>query len=241
MMIKQFVKSLSAFLFIVFSVVMHVSHSNAQDFKTSESRAGFVKIKDAIADIQTDVRYFGEDNFMGVRVTGYRAPIIYITKQAAQALKKVQDELRPMGLSLKVFDAYRPQRAVDHFARWALDLEDTKTKAKYYPNTSKNRLFKDGYIARQSGHTRGSTIDLTIVSHNDDGTNTELDMGTGWDLLGKRSHIDAEGMTGQQRANRLLLRTLMMEHGFRPYDKEWWHFTLEDEPFPNTYFDFLVQ
>lgn len=213
----------------------------AQEFQTSENRSGFVDIKQVIPDVLIDVRYFGEDNFMGVRVTGYRAPIIYITKQAAEALKKIQNELRPMGLSLKIFDAYRPQRAVDHFARWALDLEDTKTKAKYYPNTPKNRLFKDGYIARQSGHTRGSTVDLTLVSHNDDGSITELDMGTGWDLLGKRSHVDAEGMTGQQRANRLLLRTLMMEYGFRPYEKEWWHFTLEDEPFPNTYFDFIVK
>lgn len=212
--------------------------AQAEDSKDS---SGFVKLTDFIPGIQTDVRYYSNDNFMGRRIKGYLAPNVYMTREAATALKAVQADLAHLGLSLLVFDAYRPQTAVNHFIAWAKDLDDTAGKAKYYPDTAKNRLFKDGYIASRSGHTRGSTADLTIAMKNSDGSFSQLDMGTGWDLLGEKSHVDYMNITGQQRANRSLLRAVMTKHGFKPYDKEWWHFTLGSEPYPETYFDFPVK
>ena len=152
----------------------------------------------------------------------------------------MQAQLAPIGRGLKVFDAYRPQRAEDHFVRWAEDLADTKMKARYYPDVDKANLFRDGYIAAKSGHSRGSTVDLTIVSLNA-GEPIELDMGTGWDHFGPKSWPSSREVTTQQRANRMLLQSLMVKHGFRPLAEEWWHFTLVDEPFPDTYFDFVVE
>ena len=152
----------------------------------------------------------------------------------------MQKDLEAFGLGLKVFDAYRPQRAVDHFVRWAEDLDDTRMKAKYYPGVEKKHLFRDGYIAARSGHSRGSTVDLTIVSLGPDDP-VELDMGTGWDYFGPRSWPASLDVSPQQRANRMLLQSLMVKHGFKPLAEEWWHFTLKDEPFPKTYFDFVIE
>ncbi|TVM36869.1 M15 family metallopeptidase [Oceanidesulfovibrio marinus] len=204
----------------------------------AELPEGFVYLDEIAPTVAQEVRYYGEDNFVGARVDGYLAPRIIAARQVAEGLKTVQAELKPFGLGLKVFDAYRPQRAVDHFVRWARDLDDTKTKAKYYPDVPKSKLFEQDYIASRSGHSRGAAVDLTIVSL-DDGA--ELDMGSGFDFFGPISWPDTDAINAQQRANRLLLRRLMLGHGFAPYPREWWHFSLKDEPFPDTYFDFPIQ
>lgn len=201
---------------------------------------GFVYLDTDRAGIQLDLRYFGEDNFVGQRVDGYEGPRCILTAQAAEAVLKVQEELRPFGLSLKIFDAYRPQRAVDHFVRWARDLNDTTMKGSYYPEVRKEELFDKGYIAERSGHTRGSTVDVTLGVAENNGFR-ELDMGTGFDFFGPQSWPLDQTMEPEQRANRLLLRQIMTKYGFKPYDQEWWHFTLKDEPFPDTYFEFPVR
>ncbi len=199
---------------------------------------GFVYLDEAIPDLVVELRYFGSDNFVGRPVDGYRHPFPVLTAQAAKALASVQEALRPFGLGLKIFDSYRPQRAVDHFVRWAKDLKDEKTKAKYYPDVAKKDLFKDGYIAAKSSHSRGSTVDLTIVYKDKDGRAHELDMGSPFDFFSPISWPTSTAVTTQQRANRALLDAVMTEHGFAPYPQEWWHFTLKNEPFPKTYFDF---
>jgi D-alanyl-D-alanine dipeptidase len=175
---------------------------------------------------------------MGTRVDGYHKAVIMVSKQAAQALSEVQKKLNQQGLGLKIFDAYRPQKAVDHFARWAKDPADILTKRKYYPDLPKGRLFELGYIAEKSGHTRGSTVDLTVV---DLKTGAELDLGSPWDFFGEISHHDSPLVNEEATANRNLLRDIMIKHGFEPYAGEWWHYTLADEPFPETYFDFDVE
>ena len=198
---------------------------------------GFVYVHQTIPDLQVNLRYHSDDNFMGRMIDGYEADRLILTGAATEALARVQDALRPMGLSLLVYDGYRPQRAVDHFVRWAEDLDDQVNKAAYYPDVDKRVLFSEGYIADRSGHTRGSTLDLTIT---DTATGEPLDMGTPWDHFGPESWPDYSAVTPQQRANRLLLRSLMLGAGFVPYAQEWWHFTLADEPFPDTYFEFPV-
>ncbi len=202
--------------------------------------AGFVDLAEAVPGIEVELRYNTNDNFVGTNIDGYESSRCYITAEAAEALRDVQAELRPFGLGLKVFDAYRPQRAVDHFVRWAEDLDDTTMKARYYPGVEKENLFRDGYIAARSGHSRGSTVDLTLVSTVANPP-AELDMGTPWDYFGPESWPSNMELSAAQRANRMLLQSLMIKHGFRPLAEEWWHFTLVDEPFPDTYFDFPVR
>jgi D-alanyl-D-alanine dipeptidase len=202
--------------------------------------AGFVELRGSVPGVEVELRYLSRDNFVGQRIDGYESEQCYVTAEAARGLAAVQAELAAFGLGLKVFDAYRPQRAVDHFVRWAQDLGDTKMKAAYYPGVEKKHLFRDGYIAAKSGHSRGSTVDLTIVTLGP-GVPEELDMGTGWDFFGPESWPASLAVTPQQRANRMLLQSLMVKHGFRPLAEEWWHFTLEDEPFPERYFDFPVE
>ena len=198
---------------------------------------GFVYVNDIVPSIKVELRYYGEQNFLGTKVDSYNKEVAILTSQAALALKKVQTELMGYDLSIKIFDSYRPQSAVDHFVRWARNLNDTINKSQYYPNVKKQHLFQEGYIASQSGHSRGSTLDLTIVDLN---TGKELDMGSPYDFFGIESWVDHKDLTAQQRANRMLLQQLMTKHGFRNYAKEWWHFTLKGEPFPDTYFDFPV-
>lgn len=198
----------------------------------------FVHVDEVIPDLRVQLRYRGADNFLGRPVDGYEGERLILTRAAAQALAGVQESLRPMGFSLLVYDGYRPQRAVDHFVRWARDLDDQVNKAAYYPDVDKRQLFAEGYIADRSGHTRGSTLDLTII---DAASGQPLDMGTPWDYFGPESWPAYTGLSPRQRANRLLLRTLMLAHGFAPLEQEWWHFTLVDEPFPETYFDFPVR
>jgi len=198
----------------------------------------FDYIQNKIPTIELDIRYFSSNNFIGQPIDGYLAPKAVLSNQALKALIKVQKSLKPFGLGLKVFDAYRPQKAVDHFVRWGLDLNDTIMQNEYYPTVEKKNLFKEGYIAKKSGHSRGSTVDLTIV---DLETKEELDMGSPFDFFGKASWVLYKNITSQQRANRMLLHTIMVQYGFNAYDQEWWHFTLKNEPYPRKYFDFDVQ
>ena len=201
--------------------------------------AGFVNLTDAVPDAILEIRYFSTYNFVGTRIDGYLQPTALITREAGEKLREASDELVAKGYRLKIYDAYRPQCAVDHFARWAEDLEDTKMKPYFYPNLNKNVLFSQGYIARYSGHTRGSTVDLTLF---DMRTEKEVDMGGTFDWFGVESHPTyTAGLTKEQLQNRNLLRSTMLVHGFVPYDSEWWHFTLKDEPYPDTYFTFPVK
>ena len=204
----------------------------------SQIPKGFSYLSDIDTTIQSEMRYITHNNFIGKPIDGYEKNTIIISTPAAEALKKVQAKLTVFGLSLKVYDAYRPQRAVDHFVRWAKVLNDTLMKQQYYPDVAKKDLFKLDYIASKSGHTRGSTVDLTIV---DIKTGKELDMGSSFDFFGTPSHPFYPELTKEQRSNRFLLRNLMLEAGFKPYAKEWWHFTLKNEPYPETYFDFPIK
>jgi len=204
----------------------------AKEGQVEKRPKDFVDVAMVVPGAIYDIRYFGEDNFTGARVDGYEAPKCILTKKAASALADVAAEMKRFGLKLRIFDCYRPQMAVDRFIRWAEDPKDTKTKAKYYPNVDKRDLFEDGYIAERSGHTRGSTLDLTI-----DG----LDMGTGFDFFGERANTEYAKIPKHARANRLLLKTLMKKAGFEGYDKEWWHFKLQKETYPDKYFNFPVK
>ena len=198
---------------------------------------GFVYLDEVIPDIQLDMRYYTANNFIGIKIDGYNSSKCIISQDAALALKNVQNELKEYGLCLKVFDAYRPQQAVDHFVHWAQNYTDTLMKAEYYPNVPKDQLIPE-YIASKSGHSRGSTIDLTIISCSD---SIQLDMGGQFDYFGEISHVKYSNISSIQRSNRMLLQTLMNKYGFRSYLAEWWHFTLKNEPFPQTYFNFPIQ
>ncbi len=200
----------------------------------------FAYLQDIIPDITVDLRYYSSDNFVGDTIEGYRAGKCIISRDAAKALSKVQRDLKSTGYSLKVFDAYRPQQAGDHFIRWAKDLEDTKMKNNYYPEEDKALLFKKGYIASKSGHSRGSTVDLTIIYINGLCQGDELDMGTPWDFFSPLSWPASDHVSAEQKANRMLLQKVMVKHGFTPLNEEWWHFTLKNEPFPDTYFNFPI-
>ena len=199
---------------------------------------GFVYVESIIPSIKVDLKYFSFENFIGKPIDGYNKDIAILSEAATLALKKVQDELETYNLSILIYDAYRPQRAVNNFVRWAKDLNDTINKHQYYPNVSKKDLFKYEYIASRSGHSKGSTLDITIV---DNSTCQSIDMGTPYDFFGKESWVENTNLTAQQLANRMLLQTIMRKHGFRHYPQEWWHFTLKGEPFPDTYFDFIIE
>ena len=199
---------------------------------------GFVLVGEAIPDALLDIRYYTTYNFVGARIDGYEAPVAVLTLEAADALKLVSDDMKQQGLRLVIYDAYRPQQAVDHFARWAEDIADTRMKAVFYPGVDKADLFEKGFIARRSGHSRGSTVDLTLL---DEKSGTLLDMGGPFDFFGELSHPDYTGVTPAQHANRMLLQSAMMKRGFKPLSTEWWHFTLVDEPYPKTFFDFPVR
>lgn len=197
------------------------------------------RVADVVPDVILEIRYYSTYNFVGARIAGYEAPVAMLTFAAAEALKRVSDEMKGQGYRLKIYDAYRPQRAVDHFVRWAEDQADTAMKPIFYPEVEKRDLFSRGFIARRSGHSRGSTVDLTLV---DALSGREVDMGGPFDYFGELSHPDHQGtLTQAQRDNRMLLQRAMVKHGFKPLSTEWWHFTLKDEPYPDTYFDFPVR
>lgn len=201
-----------------------------------ERPAAFVDAATVVPGLAVEMRYLSDNNFVGRPIDGYERPVCLLTRPAAQALAEVARDLSSRGLTLKVFDCYRPKRAVAHFLRWAQAVDDLKNKSAYYPDLDKRRLFADGYIAVHSGHSRGSTVDLTLV-----GKAGELDMGTPFDFLGPRSNRLNPSIRGEAQDNRALLNLAMSRRGFRAYDKEWWHFTLRGEPFPDTYFDFPVR
>lgn len=200
--------------------------------------SGFVDLAAHVPGIAVEARYASSENFIGTPIEGYEQPVCLLTRQAADALAAVQADLAPRGLGLKVFDCYRPVRAVAHFVRWSRDPADQRNKAQYYPDVDKRDLFRLGYLASRSAHSRGSTVDLTLVTLAD---GRELDMGTPYDFLSPRSAHSSAAVGVQERANRKLLAEAMSRRGFRSYAKEWWHFTLRNEPFPDTYFDFPVR
>jgi D-alanyl-D-alanine dipeptidase len=199
---------------------------------------GFVDAGETVEGLVVDMRYFGTNNFIGDRIDGYERPRCLLTVQAAGALAAVQRDLARHGFGLKVLDCYRPVRAVAHFVRWARRIDDVRNKTEYYPDLDKRDLFKLGYIAARSGHSRGSTVDLTLVRLSD---RSELDMGTRYDFSGRQSWLSDRTVSAQAQRNRALLVAAMRRGGFVPYAKEWWHFTLANEPFPDSYFDFPVR
>jgi len=199
---------------------------------------GFVYLKNVAPTIIQEIRYGGSHNFIGRPIKGYETPACILTKPAAMALSNVQKDLNKKNLSLKVFDCYRPQIAVDDFIAWSKDENDQKMKAEFYPFVDKSELFNLGYIASKSGHTRGSTTDLTIVSLK---TGKELDMGTNFDYMDPLSHNDNKHIGELAYQNRMILKDTMEKYGFAPYEKEWWHFTLKNEPYPDTYFNFPIK
>ena len=209
------------------------------DFKKQAAMdpSGFVVLADYVPGIVQEIRYHSTYNFVGDRIDGYEEPIALLTKEAARALKTVSNEMNVQGYRLKVFDAYRPARAVRHFVLWGIEDLDLRMKPFFYPDLEKQELFAKGYIASQSSHSRGSTVDLTLL---DMATGKELDMGSPFDMFSPVSHPDYRGITGEQYANRMILQSVMVRNGFAPIDCEWWHFTLEDEPYPDTYFEFPV-
>jgi len=208
-------------------------------------RSDFVVITDVVPDVILEIRYYSTYNFVGERIDGYEAPIALMTWQAADSLKAVSDELKAQGYRLKIWDAYRPQRAVNHFIRWAENLQDTAMKNVFYPMVDKSLLFEQGYIWAHSSHSKGSTVDLTLV---DAATGKELDMGSPFDWFGDESHPDymggslkEDGRWGRIYKNRQILWDAMLRHGFTMIDSEWWHFTLANEPYPDTYFNFPIK
>ncbi|MBR6392816.1 MAG: M15 family metallopeptidase, partial [Eubacterium sp.] len=192
--------------------------------------SGFVLLSDFVPSIVQEIRYYSTYNFIGDRIDGYEQPCAIITKEAARALKAVSNEMNVKGYRLKVFDAYRPATAVKHFVLWGIEDLDQRMKPFFYPDLEKSLLFKFGYIASQSSHSRGSTVDLTLL---DMATGKEVDMGSPFDYFSEVSHPDYRGITDEQYANRMLLQNVMVKHGFVPIDCEWWHFTLENEPYPS--------
>lgn len=199
---------------------------------------GFVYLDEIIPNAEYDIRYYSEYNFIGKTIVGYEAPFAILSSQAAKALKAVSDELSRKGYRLRIYDTYRPSKAVNYFIAWSKDANDQKMKEVFYPDIEKSKLFKLGYLATRSGHSRGSTIDLTIVNSK---TDQEVDMGSAYDYLGPISNHGTKLITAKQTANRNLLKNAMVKYGFKPYSKEWWHYTLKKEPYPNKYFNFDVE
>ena len=199
--------------------------------------SGFVVLADYVPGIIQEIRYYSTYNFIGDRIDGYEEPCALSTIEMARALKSAANELNVKGCRMKIFDTYRPARAVKHFVLWGIEDQDIRMKPYFYPELVKQELFQKGYIASKSTHSRGSTVDLTLL---DMRTGKELDMGSPFDLFSELSHPDSRTVTEEQYQNRMLLQKTMVRNGFKPIDCEWWHFTLEDEPFPDTYFDFPV-
>ena len=199
--------------------------------------SGFVVLADYVPHIVQEIRYYSTYNFIGERIDGYEEPCALLTKEAARALRSVSTEMIVQGYRLKIFDAYRPACAVKHFVLWGIEDQDIRMKPYFYPDLQKQELFEKGYIAKKSSHSRGSTVDLTLL---DMSTGKELDMGSPFDLFSVASHPDYKGITEQQYENRMMLQRAMVRNGFEPIDCEWWHFTLKDEPYPDTYFEFPV-
>ena len=227
-------KIFKIFAMLILTTFLMTTSVSAQRSTSPDDPTGFVVLSDVVPDIIQEIRYYSTYNFVGERIDGYEQPCALMTIEAAQALKKVSDDLIKQGYRLKVFDAYRPQMGVDHFMRWAKS-NDTRMKKYFYPSIAKERIIPEGYVAVKSGHSRGSTVDLTLFDMN---TGKEVDMGGTFDHFGIESHPDYKKITKKQYKNRMILREAMIKHGFKPLEEEWWHFTLKDEPYPDTYFTF---
>ena len=217
--------------------LMLLSCSQEAKIAPEYDNSDFVRVTDVIPDAILEIRYYSTYNFVGERIDGYELPIALMTREAADSLKAVNDELKAHGYRIKIWDAYRPQRAVNHFIRWAENISDTAMKAVFYPMVDKSVLFERGYIYARSSHSRGSTVDLTLL---DAATGRELDMGSPFDWFGEESHPDYPCSLYRQSDNRKILHNAMVRHGFEGIDSEWWHFTLRNEPYPDTYFDFPI-
>ncbi len=204
----------------------------------SDDNTGFVSIGEVIPDAILEIRYYSTFNFIGDRIDGYEQPAALLTREAASALKEVSRDVAYEGYRLRIYDAYRPQKAVEHFMRWAEDLSDVRMKPYFYPGIEKSDIIHGGYVMEHSGHSRGSSVDLTLF---DMRTQKDLDMGGPFDFFGELSHPDYRGITEEQYASRMLLRDAMIRGGFRPIPEEWWHFDLDYEPYPDTYFTFPVR
>ena len=209
------------------------------DYKRSVTMdpSGFVLLADFVPGVVQEIRYYSTYNFIGERIDGYEEPCALLTQEAARALKSVSGEMIVQGYRLKVYDAYRPACAVKQFVLWGIEDQDIRMKPYFYPELEKQELFRKGYIAKQSSHSRGSAVDLTLL---DMKTGKELDMGSPFDLFSEQSHPDYRGITDEQYENRMLLQSVMVRNGFQPIDCEWWHFSLQNEPYPDTYFNFPV-
>lgn len=236
---KFFLLSVLVVILIIVCCTIFINNreKNEAPIDKASDSSDFVLLSEAVPDAILEIRYYSTYNFVGDRIDGYEEPCALLTKEAATALKQVSDELVSKGYRLKIYDAYRPQKAVKHFMNWAKDISDTRMKKYFYPELDKSVLFAQGYIAEKSGHSRGSTVDLTLFDMN---TEKEADMGGTFDYFGELSHPDYKQISTQQYENRMILRNAMLAHGFKPLDEEWWHFTLKDEPFPDTYFTFPV-
>ncbi|MDO4806883.1 MAG: M15 family metallopeptidase [Coriobacteriales bacterium] len=208
---------------------------SSYDFTKDPS--GFVLLSDFVPHAIQEIRYFSTYNFIGERIDGYEEPCAIITSEAARALKSASNEFNVMGYRIKVFDAYRPAPAVKQFVFWALEDIDLRMKPYFYPEIDKEECISLGYIAKESSHSRGSTVDLTLL---DMSTGKEVDMGTPFDYFGEKSHPGSKNVTDEQHEARMMLQRVMVRNGFVPYECEWWHFTLDNEPYPNTYFSFPV-
>lgn len=257
-------RTLSTSAAAVAALAMAVSAAPAAQAETThrpKAPADIVDLAELAPTILHDIRYHTRHNFVGRPIQGYREPRCFLTRAAATNLAAVQKDVQAQGYTLKVYDCYRPQQSVDHFVRWAQRPRDQRMKGEFYPRIDKSTLFADGFIAEQSGHSRASTVDLTLVAlpaapqprwtpldsllpcfwpQGSRFTDNSIDMGTGYDCFDTRSHTADERSTPEQQANRELLVSAMARHSFTNYDKEWWHFTLDDEPYPDTYFDFPV-
>lgn len=238
----QKLNRIMSILVVLFTGINVAAYADDNVRTTSEEEnnsAGFVNITDVVLDVILEVRYFGTYNFVGKRIDGYLQPVALLTKEAADSLKAVSDDVMNLGYRLKIYDAYRPQQAVNHFARWEKDLNDTTMKSYFYPQLAKSVLFDQRYIDYKSGHTRGSTLDLTLFDMKKE---KEVDMGGTFDWFGHESCSDyTSGITPTQYCNRMILRNAMLRHGFKPFPTEWWHFTLKNEPYTDTYFNFPVR
>ena len=248
-------------LFIYYTILGSVASAGDAIKIVNNRPQDFVNIQQIIPQVQTDIRYYSNHNFVGRKINGYQQAVCLLTKSAAKALKLAESQLLTMGLTFKIYDCYRPQTAVYDFALWATQIANTTMRNEFYPTVDKKDLFSAGYIAYQSGHSRGSTLDLTIVPLNSKipvynpklkyasctapqqyrSVDNSLDFGTGFDCFSPLAHPDYQQLAPQIKANRLLLQTVMKNAGFKPLDTEWWHFTLVNEPYPDTYFDFPVK
>lgn len=249
---KAFIRKFAVTIFTLglsFSSIMNLSSnlgatesdevmsSNDNQYLAQSLPDGFVLVSDVVPDAIQEIRYYSTYNFVGERIEAYNAPVAILSKKAAVALKKASDDFISQGYYIKIFDAYRPQSAVNHFIRWSQDKKDIKMMPFFYPDVNKEDLFKLGYIVAKSSHSRGSTLDMTIV---DAKTGKEVDTGSPFDLFDEISHHGSDKATSAQRQNREIIKNTMERNGFKSYQTEWWHYTLRDEPYPETYFDFPV-